>query len=73
MQLFKVKKRTIDNGIEAFKKDKDTELTNLQLSALIQVLSLETVTNEKGESIKTDYILKKRVILTHLIELELKC
>ena len=56
VQLFTVKKRTIDNAIAAFKKDDDTVLSNLQLSALLQLLSLETVTDAKGGIVKSDYI-----------------
>ena len=56
IQLFTVKKRTIDNAIAAFKKDDDTVLSNLQLSALLQLLSLETVTDAKGGIVKSDYI-----------------
>lgn len=69
--LFKVKVKTINNAIAAYKKDKKTEMSMLQLSALFQMLSLEQVVDANGKEIKnSDFISKKRTILTNMIELE---
>ena len=68
--LFKVKVKTINNAIAAYKKDKKTEMSMLQLSALFQMLSLEQVVDANGKEIKnSDFISKKRTILTNMIEL----
>ena len=43
----------------------------LQLSALFQMLSLEQVVDANGKEVKnSDFISKKRTILTNMIELE---
>ena len=69
VKLFKVKVKTINNAIAAYKKEK-TEMSMLQLSALLQMLSLEEVVDANGEVIKkSDFISKKRIILTHMVEL----
>ena len=46
-------------------------MSMLQISALFQMLSLEQVVDGSGQEIKnSDFISKKRTILTHMIELE---
>ena len=74
IKLFKVKKVTIDNAVDAYKEDRDThKFSMLQLSALLQVLSLDAIHDEDGQIVKKcNFINKKRELLSFMIELERK-
>ena len=43
-----VKKKTLDLACEIYKKNSEKEMTQLQIAAVLQVLSLEEVTNDSG-------------------------
>ena len=47
-------------------------MTQLQIASVLQVLALETVVDDDGKEVQTEFLIKKRAILAKMIDFESK-
>jgi len=72
VQLLQVKHKTISNAILYYQEDHDYEMTMGEIGAISQVLTTMELRDSNGNMIKSNFMERKRAILSKIFVLEEK-